>query len=187
MSFIQAYLEEDQRYRNLREEKVSEKHAEIIAKKVSRHYKLGVKSVKFFGNVDSGHAWKFYDMIKISHNPSLLVVAHELNHFLIWKKYPNRHVNHGSKKWQRCLQRIIDYCEKKNWWKEELGHRAEKQVKTFEKRLEREAYKKTPNYMLEQIQKAMKNWESKRRRAENAIKRLSRRQKIWEKKVKFFE
>jgi hypothetical protein len=183
MTFKLAYIEEDNKYRNLREEKVSSKQAQIIVKKVSRHFKLESKAVEFRGAVDCGHAYKLWGTIKVSWNPSLLVIAHELNHFLVWKKYPKKKVNHGSKKWHRCLKRIIDYCERKNWWKEEFQKAIVESQETRNRQTKQETYKKTPEYKLGQIQKAIKKWESKRRRAENAIKRLSRRQKIWEKKV----
>jgi len=184
MAFKIAYLKEDETYHHLREEKVSTEHAEKIIRKVARHFKLGKISAKFRGQVDRGRAQNLWKIIKMSWSPSLLVIAHELNHFLIWKRYPNKHVNHGSKKWLRSLKRIIDYCEKKDWWKDEMLKTEEQSRQTSERDLERESHKKTPEYRLEQIQTAMKRWKSRKNRAENALKKLERRRKIWEKKVK---
>jgi len=184
MAFKLTYLKEDVTYHYLRQKKVSNEHAEKIIKKVARHFKLGKISAEFRGQVDRGRAFSYREIIKMSWSPSLLIIAHELNHFLIWKRYPSKHVNHGSKKWLRSLKRVIDYCEKNDWWKDEMLKTEEQSRQTSERNLEREAHKKTPEYRLEQIQTAMKKWECKKNRAENALKKLERRRKIWKKKVK---
>ena len=182
MAFKLAYLEEDQMYHSLREEKVSNEHAERISRKIARHFKLDMRVINFRGQHDRGRAWRF-GIVTVSNNPSLLVVAHELNHFLIWKKYPDKKVNHGSKRWQRSLVRIIQYCENKNWWREEEQRLQEKHQQSEERKIKKEEYKKTPSYKLEQIQKAIKRWESKKKRAENTLKRLYRRERNWKAKT----
>jgi hypothetical protein len=182
--FRLAYMIEDEKYPQLSEEKISDEHAERIVKKVSRHFKLNANHVVFKNlRTHGGLASKMWNTITMIHNPNLLIIAHELNHFMLWKKYPRRKVNHGTKKWFWNLKRIINYCEKKNWWREEEKRLTEQSQKTQEKQLGQEAYKKTSQYKVEQIQKSIKKWESKKKRAENALKRLDRRKKIWEKKL----
>jgi hypothetical protein len=182
--FRLAYMIEDEKYPQLEKEEISRDHARRIVKKVSRHFKLGRIHVEFRNlRAHGGFARKFSNTITMIHNPNLLLVAHELNHFMLWEKYPRRKVNHGSKKWFWNLKRIINYCEKKNWWREEEKRLIEQSKMTLQKQTEREAFKKTPQYKVEQIQKSIKVWESKKKRAENALKRLNRRKKIWEKKL----
>jgi hypothetical protein len=120
MIWVLAYSKENEKYSWLNKERASDKHAERIVKKVSRHFKLGVNHTTFKNlHVHAGLAKKFWNEITMIHNPNLLTIAHELNHFLIWKKYPDRKINHGSKKWFRSLEKIIKYCEKKSWWRKE--------------------------------------------------------------------
>jgi hypothetical protein len=179
-----AYLKEDERYPMINRP-ISNEHAEKIIRKVSRHFKLNVKNIKFRNlTSSSGRASWFCNKITLNNSPTLLVVAHELNHFLVWKKYlPDRKVNHGGKRWLRCLERIIKYCDKKNWWIDEMGMIEKRKNKILEEETERKSYEKTPEYKLELINDSIKKWESKRKRAENALKKLNRRKKIWKKKV----
>jgi len=184
MVWLQTYEKEDKKYSHLSEQNIKDEQAERIVKKVSRHFKLNANHVVFKNlHTHGGLASRIWNTITMIHCPNLLIVAHELNHFMLWKKYPNRKVKHGSKKWFWNLERIIRYCERKNWWRDEEKRLAEQTQKTFEKRLGKEAYKKTPECKLEQIQSSIKNWESKKKRAENVLKKLNRRKKIWEKKA----
>ena len=183
---LEAYAKENELFKK-QEVKLTREHSERIIKKLSRHFKLGIKKVDFRNyRCRGGTAKKFYDSITLIYEPSCLLVAHEVNHFLIWKKYPNRKVNHGSKVWIRNLARIVRYCEKNNWWKDEFENLEKKKLETIVKQSKKEDYKQTPQYKLDTILSSIRRWESKKRRADTTLKRLNRRKTIWEKKVKEF-
>ncbi len=42
----------------------------------------------------------------------------------------------------------------------------------------------TPQFKLQKIQKRIRAWETKKKRSENALKKLHRREKIYQRKIK---
>ena len=86
------------------------------------------------------------------------------------------------------MRRVLKFIDgKKDRWIEDAKQKEFNKSQSIalkeHKKRELELLKKTPQYRLQQIEKSIKQWESKKRRAENSLKRLYRRKKFWEKKL----
>ena len=128
MMEVAGYHEEDEVYSEYYNRKISDSDAEYIANKLGRHFKLGSVYVYFYGYCGSGRAYRFGRRLRLSHNPSIGLICHEVNHFLCWKIQSMKNlsrIRHGTKKWNRQLQRLLKYCKKKNFWEDELRRKNE--------------------------------------------------------------
>lgn len=86
--------------------------AKRYVKKICRHFKQEPITIKFHGKRNgrnSGSADWEGRIIRVSHNPTVLVLAHELAH--IFTK--SGHTKRGLV----MLEKIIVYSRKKNYWK----------------------------------------------------------------------
>ena len=83
----------------------------VIARKLCRHFKFREPEIKFYGTRDSGSMIGHW--IRVSNQPSLYVLIHEMAHVFNAEKYQNR--NH-TKKLMSTIKRFTKYCMKKNFW-----------------------------------------------------------------------
>ena len=147
--------------------KVSNAQAELIVKKLAKHFKLTIRYTEFYGYRDSGQASKWRGRIRLSNAPSIGVICHEVNHFLCWKKFNK--VRHGTKRWCRQLQIIINYVQKKNCWIDEFKRR------TAPKLIKPEPTKKELRLQrVKLLEERKQRYEKKIRLAENRIKKINR-------------
>lgn len=96
----------------------SDHNAEIIVKKLLRHFapKLPQKrwmEIRFYGNGGArafmGWTWG----IRFPHNPDFGTICHEVAHLVNYEKYGKfRH----DKRLLRTIKQLLDYCEKKSFW-----------------------------------------------------------------------
>ena len=154
--------------------KVSNIKAEMIVKKLAKHFKLPIRHIEFYGFRDSGQASSWRCRIRLGNNPSVHVICHEVCHFLCWKKVRDRKLNfhpqHGSKKWLRQLKIVHNYVIKNNYWKEELERRtAPKEPKP----------EPTPRELrlkkIERFEAGIKRHQTKIKRCQTLIKKNNRR------------
>ncbi len=170
-----GYHRERQHWKEFKE-KVSNAHAEIIVKKLARHFKLPIHTVHFHGYKDSGSASSGWGRIRLSNNPSIGLICHEVNHFLCWKKFGTRSIDgkkavrHGTKKWCRQLQVIINYANKMNYWKEELERRTTPKPPKPEPTKEEIRLQK-----VGLLEKRKQDYERKIRLSQNRIKKANRK------------
>jgi len=124
---------EIEQYREEHKKKVCDSEAERIVKKIARHFKLGRYQINFHGYKDSGRIWGrgYGGTVTLSHNPSFALICHELCHSLCYKRY-KKHISHGSKKFEYQLQRLINYCRKKNFWQDEINRLREPKPQKLE-------------------------------------------------------
>jgi len=90
--------------------KLSDAEAVEIVKKLTRHFKLKFGSVRFYGAKQSGRCGWWTAELRLSHNPSLGLVCHEVAHLA-----ERRH----CKKLMKVMGKLIKYCEKMNCWRGE--------------------------------------------------------------------
>lgn len=104
--------------------KVSDDEAEVIVKKLCKHFMKGKgivgrslrePDITFFGNRDSGRTnWR---RIRLSHNPSLGLICHEVGHNVA--KY-NQTIKDGekyhTKKLLRVVAKLYTYTLKHGFW-----------------------------------------------------------------------
>lgn len=141
--------------------------AERITNKIARHFKLGKFRVYFYGNSGSARIWS-YGKMRLSHNPSLATICHELCHPLCYKRYKKR-IRHGTKKWNYQLNRLIEYCRKKNFWKEEIEKW--RQPKPIKPEPTKEELRQQRVKLLEERKQ---KYERRIKLAENRIKKINR-------------
>jgi len=146
--------------------KVSNEHAKMIVKKLARHFKLRIYYIYFHGRNDTGTAWNSGNM-RLSQNPSVGVICHEVNHFLCWKKYGK--VRHGTKRWCRQLQIIINYCRKKDFWKSEYERRTTPKLKIEPSKKEIRLRK------IGKLEVSVKRHKTKIKRCTTLVKKAERR------------
>jgi len=118
------YLKEQQTFPEAYRTKVSDVGARIIVSKLLQHFHglklahqkrwelLGKVHLRFWGNGQSGSAGR--RQIRLSHNPSIGIICHEVAHVRIRKH---------NKKLMRLIKKMVNYCKKKNYWKEEITRR----------------------------------------------------------------
>ena len=167
---------EERQYWDEYNSKVSNEESRIIVMKLAKHFKLSIRNVYFHGNRDSGTAYCFGGKIRLSNNPSIGIISHEVCHFLCWKKFGTRDFNgkkatrHGTKKWCRQMQIIFNYAKKKNYWKEELKRRiAPKKPKPESTALEIRLKK------IEKLEAGIKRHQTKIKRCSTLIKKNNRK------------
>jgi len=132
MPYLKYYSKEQEQLQEAYSLKVSDEDAKVIVKKLLRHF---IKprfqcNIRFFGNCQSGGAYNNGD-IRLSHEPSLGLVCHEVAHqVLTWNQRQKRRVyvqtasgwkkpqkpRHHSKKLLRTVQKLYAYVKKHGFW-----------------------------------------------------------------------
>ncbi len=106
---LSFYLKERQLYSEAFETKIEDAEAEKLVRKLFRHfYKREANRcmhVRFYGNRQGG---SFGWGIRLSHNPSIGLICHEVAH---WKF--KRHTN----KMLKFIGKLVKYCKKKGYMK----------------------------------------------------------------------
>ena len=87
--------------------------AELICRKISRHYKIKLRAVTFRNLKCSAGLAHIDHTITFQHEPSLMVICHELAHVYQWSV--NRETRH-SKKLLRIMRKMLKFAKKKNYW-----------------------------------------------------------------------
>lgn len=94
--------------------KLNELQVTRVFKKLKRHYKIPHWLV--INRKRSGGCCNRY-RIELGKEPSLGLLIHEVAHAVDFKKRRSRH----DKKFKKVMQKVFNYCKKKNWWEKELG------------------------------------------------------------------
>jgi len=163
-----CYDKENSKFKDEKDFKVSNEVAQMIVKKLAKHFKLPIRYV-YFRQGRTSTAYKWGREIKFWNNQDVKTICHEVCHFLCWKKFDKK-VQHGSKRWLSQMKIIINYCKRKNYWKEELERR------TKPKELKPEP---TPRELrlkkIERFEAGIKRHQTKIKRCQTLIKKNNRR------------
>lgn len=162
-------LTECGKFRDVREVKVSNAQAEMMVMKLARHFKLPIRFVEFY-NYRTALAMKWGARIRLWHNPNVRIISHEVCHFLCWKKFPDKKVRHGTKRWYRQMKIITNYAKKKNYWKEEFERRTAPKEPKPEPTKEELRQRK-----IERLEQGIKRHQTKIKRCQTLIKKNNRR------------
>jgi len=165
--------------------KLSDFETGVVFQKLKSHYKF--QQFLKFRNGGGGRC-RTWEII-IPHGTSLGLLAHEIAHAVQIKKGKQPNQKWHTKKHTSIMKRILKIANnKKDEWISNAEIQVDKKhgviMRQEQKQREFEQYKKTPQFKLENISKSIKRWESKKKRAENVLRKLNRRKKIWEKKVR---
>ena len=123
MTRLVYYMKERQDFKNAFEKKMSINEAEIVFAKLVKHYKFG-RSVTLTWTSGSRHPKAFCGIfsrivLNIDCN-SFGVLCHELAHIKYYKKF--RKGGHNKRHF-KIMKGMIAYCERKNWFEDELKRR----------------------------------------------------------------
>lgn len=124
MPYLQYYQQERKDFPEPQAKTLTCKGVEIVVKKLSRHFKLGNIDVEFTSGRNYSKGSRYRVRINMSNMNNFLVVCHELAHV-----YQLRILNFQSgDRWHgkvhnKIMKRMIHYCEKKNWFQEEIEKR----------------------------------------------------------------
>lgn len=190
MPYLKYYTTEQQapELKQARETRLTDGETAYIFERLKSKYGL-IHALKFWGNDKGGNC--SMNEIKLTHNPPVLFLAHEIAHGIQYKKKRAGKIikRFHSKAHARSTKRISDFIlTNLPEWRANLdrweAERAERNTFRKEKTEQTEAFKLSPAGKIQAIDRQVKKWESKRNRADNALKKLGRKRKIWEKKLR---
>lgn len=95
---------------------MTDKEAVLICRKIARHFSFQFDKVSFRGNRQYGFAFDQKNEIRISHNPNIEIICHELAHIHNRQKFNNPYHN---KKLMKTIEKFLKYCKTKNYWRKE--------------------------------------------------------------------
>ena len=117
---IPQIINKNRFYRIEQEEFEKEKHicltqreAKRFTRKICQHFKLPQVALKFHvgrSYRDSGNADWSENIIRVSPNPSVMTLAHELSHIATKSGHTKRSL--------AIMEKIILYARKRNYWRE---------------------------------------------------------------------
>jgi len=154
----------------------------LIVKKILRHYKAGMPNIRFYGNRDSGSMG--YGELRLSNNPSIGLIIHELGHALkpgkvmreALKNIAHKGTSHHGLRFQVCICRIHTWAKTKGHWQEEILRRRAKEASRVKQVVVEEKELENPENLLrkkiEDARKKIKKNEDAKVRYEKKIRRL---------------
>lgn len=187
MARLTYYLNEGSVHGENGKIKLTNIETKYVFQRLKSHYKFN-QYLGIWGTGNRGNCSTSF--VKVAYDSDLSVLVHEVAHAIQFKK---RHLclkkqRFHTKKHMRIMARIYKYLMPRlEGWKAMANKKSESHFvsvrKKEEKKQELEKAKKTPNFKLQQIERRISLWESKRNRAENALKKLERRRKLWLRKL----
>jgi hypothetical protein len=192
MANLKYYQDEHRELGLYRQAKITNQEAEHIFSVFQRRFKIP-HSLRFYGYRDSGHCTR--REVKLSNNPSILMMAHELAHAIQYRKRLKKfgifklprmgwHTKQHAKLTRKLIGIIVeDLPAYKDAIAMKEGDRLASKATKAQRMAQIEAEKASPAYKLERLNGQKARWLTKKKRAENAIKKIERRIRIWEKKV----
>ena len=170
MTHLVYYRKEDEEFKEAMHKAMSEEEAGIIYPKLCRHFKL--RQVRLEWTSGRNHPccsdWK----VCLNRDWNTFGnLCHEVAH-LYQFQYPKYKGNGKwhNKKHRRVMKRMINYCQKKNWFTDELNRRtAPKQIKPEPSK---EALRQQK---IQRLEESTLRCMSKIKRYQNLVRKINRR------------
>jgi hypothetical protein len=181
------YRKEREQFSDQADQHLSDDEARYAFKRLRSHYKLPHR-LEVWGNRGGGHcnSWR----VHISHNTTVLTLAHEVAHAVQFKRRAGRDTGGKwhTKEHRGIMKRVVRYITTRlPAWKAQVEKNCQRHMQSSVSRIEKEkqtlALKRTPAYRLEHLRKLEKKAYSRVRRATTHLKKIQQRIKIWEKKA----
>ena len=198
MAWIKSYDKEKEENPEASSKMISDpEFIRFIVERMTSRYKLRQRLLLMRSKRgDSGNC--NYVRMGLKYPVSVYVIAHEITHAIQLKKIPvgTKHISFHNKKQRKLTKKLCDYIMKAlPMWEtlfEIKKRKKEASLRNKELRTKEQKAKKTSlYYKCELCEKAIKRWNAKKKRAENAIKKLNRRRKLYmsrsEREQKFFQ
>lgn len=188
-----GYHEEGSVYTEFADKKINFEDAQYVIGKLTRHFKLPniYARYKYQHRVRvGGTANKFANRIVFrgdDYKVTWHILAHEVNHFLCWKVERAKEIDsirHGTKKWNRQLQRILKYIKAKEFWEQEMKDRDQRQSERWKKSREQtEKYREEQKIKLA-LQSLEKTKPTKEDKKKQKIVMIEKKIKGYQRKIK---
>lgn len=186
MAWIKSYDKEKEENPEASSKMISDPEFIIfIVERMKSRYKLRQRLLLMRSKWgDSGNC--AHNSILLKYPVSVYMIAHEITHAIQMKKIPvgAKYVSYHNKRQRKLTKKLCDYIMKAlPIWEtlfEIKKRKKEASMRNKELRTkEQKAMKISFHYKCDQCEKAIKRWETKKKRAENALKKLNRRKKLY--------
>ena len=164
MANLVYYSKEKEEFKEAFEKKLEINSAEMIYKKLCRHWKISPTTVQWTSGRNHPHAGWGITLNKDWNNFGVL--CHEFAHHYCQRKLSNH--GHNKVHW-KFMKRMINYCRKKNWFEEELKRRIEP------KWIRLKTDKEIRQDKIKRLEESTKRCISKIKRYQNLIKKNNRK------------
>lgn len=170
---LKFYSDETVLYSEAYSRKLDSQEAQIVFKKLCRHYKLHLRL--YFNSRRHGGIYNSGGYVELGHSSSFGLMCHEVSHAIYRRKYGRTKTSH-NKKLMRILGRLVNYCKKKDWWEAEINKRTEIKPQKPEPtkqeiRIGKIEHKKN---MILRYHKKLKFYSNKVKKAERSVRMLER-------------
>lgn len=183
MTSLKYYRTESEEFSEAFDRTMTDTEAKYIYKRLKARYKLA--QTLTLTNAVRGRCSRWE--VKLEHKPSIGVMAHEVAHGIQYRKH------HAGQKWHckkhRSLMIKVLKVIEKNFleWRNMANKKADRKVNTLKNKLDRQASlkerKKTIEYKLAHTKGLIKKWNTKKKMADNKLKKLNRRRKLYENRI----
>ena len=187
------YREERNTYGQAYDICLTNEETPLIVKKICRHYKVGVPRIKFYGSRDSGSMSGWGGNMRLSNNPSLGLIIHELGHMIkgskemhkLIGKVAHKGTSHHGLRFQSCIWNIHDWAKKRGYWQELIQNRRNKQADSVVAIIKKEKQAEQPESILQQkIDDTRKKIQKHEDAKDRYAKKLNRLKKLYATKNK---
>jgi hypothetical protein len=127
-------------------------------------------------------------VIRLPHNPSIGLTAHEIAHAILLKKPRRKGQHYHTKRHGNITSRVAAVISSHlDEWRNHLKQRVLADQARFQRKIKREeegkAYRNSPEGKLEHLRKLEKKATTRLKRAETHLKKIQRRIKLMERRV----
>jgi hypothetical protein len=174
---LKYYSDEHENFRGAYEKILSDDEARTIYERMKSHYKLQ-QQLTFRGAVFRGHCTRWE--VRIPHESPLGLLVHEVAHGIQLKR--GKPARWHTKRHASIMRRVLKFVERNmDAWLLVANKKYERKTLSMERRehkmKELEIFKKTPQYKLQVVEKRIRQWQAKKKRAETYLKKLERKRK----------
>lgn len=170
MARLVYYRKEKEDFQEAYGKELSVEEAEIIYKKLCRHFKLRVVRLEWTSGRNHAccNGWRV--MLNRDWN-NFGVLCHEVGHLYQFQfpKFRGNGTWH-NKKHNKVMKRMVNYCEKKDWFESELKRRTEPKKPKPEPSKDEVRRKK-----IQRLEESTKRCISRIKRYENLMKKNNRK------------
>jgi hypothetical protein len=192
-SLTVGYHEENSAYEEFTKKEIGFDNVQYAVDKLERHFKLRPMTAIHRRNSGwgSGGATAYPNGTIVFRSKDYkiewLTIAHEVNHFLCWKIQSKKQIDkirHGTKKWNRQLQKILRYIKNRNFWEQEMKDREQRQTEKQLKEIEDRKKHREEEKIKLAFQGLTKTKPTKEDKKKQKIAKIEQRIKCYQRKIK---
>lgn len=145
MTYLKFYGNEKEKFPNQNKTHIPDKNVSKFAQKIARHFKVNLSQITLRCYSGSGSASRMYNTIRLSHNPTVLLIVHEIGH--LYTKQYLREQKH-NKNLMLFIKRACKYAEKMEYWSLET-------TKYERMKQEEKEYRPNPLMLIHHIERSL--------------------------------